>query len=505
MKILSAENTRKADAYTIEHEPIKSIDLMERASNAFVSVFVSHFSSSFPIYIFCGTGNNGGDGLAVGRLLIDKGYEVHVFVINPKKSAGSEDFKINLQRLHQKVIPRILAEPNEFPHIKPGSVVIDAIFGSGLTRPVKGVYAEIIEKMNRLEARKVSIDIASGLFADQPVEKGVLFKPELTVTFQMPKLAFMIPENEPFSGQFEIADIGLDTDFIDQLPSSNYFIDPGVIRNKLNQRKKFSHKGTFGHAAIISGSLGKMGAAVLCARSCLRSGVGLVTMHVPKCGYEIIQTGAPEAMTTIDKDKSLISGIPDLSKMDAVGVGPGIGMEISTKDMLVELLEMASGPLVMDADAINLMGKHKELLDKIPPGSILTPHIREFERIAGDCKNHFERLIRQKDFSKKYRVIIILKGAHSAISFPDGNTYFNSSGNPGMATGGSGDVLTGIVTGFLAKNHLPEEAAILATYLHGLAGDLAAEEMGEEGLIASDIIDFLPKAIRRSMGNDSGN
>jgi NAD(P)H-hydrate epimerase len=227
-------------------------------------------------------------------------------------------------------------------------------------------------------------------------------------------------------------------------------------------------------------------------------------MHVPECGYEIIQTGAPEAMTTVDREYHLISEIPNLGKMDAVGVGPGIGMDPLTKTMLEELMDAVSGPMVIDADAINLLGKHKELLDKIPPGSILTPHIIEFERFAGSCKNHFERLIRQKEFSKKYGVVIILKGAHSAISLPDGNTWFNSTGNPGMATGGSGDVLTGIVTGFLAKYPHPDNAAILATYFHGLAGDLASDEIGEEGLIASDIIEYLPGALRSFYIRDSG-
>ncbi len=501
MKILSAENTRKADAYTIKHEPIESIDLMERASSSFVSIFMKYFTTENPVNIFCGTGNNGGDGLAVGRLLNEEGYEVHVYVINPKGTRGSEDFEINFQRLVLKHPPAVLQHPEDFPSLPKGSVLIDALFGSGLTRPVEGVYAGILDKMNRHNTRKVSIDIASGLFADQAVTKGAIFEPDLTITFQMPKLAFMVPENEPYTGKLEIADIGLDIHFIEQLESDNYFIDSGVIVNRLKPRKKFSHKGIYGHAVIISGSLGKMGAAVLSARSCLRSGVGLLTMHVPKCGYEIMQTSVPEAMTTIDKQEDIITEIPDLSQADVVGVGPGIGKDPQTKKMLTELLHHAPGPMVIDADAINLLGENRELLEIIPPGSILTPHIKEFERIAGETSNHFERLALQKEFSRKYNVTVILKGAYSAISSPDGKTYFNSTGNPGMATGGSGDVLTGIVTGFLAKQHTPENAAILSTYLHGLAGDLASEKKGEEGMIASDIIDFLPAAIMKTEKN----
>ena len=501
MKILTPENTRKADAYTIEHEPIKSIDLMERASSAFVSTFMKYFSADSQVSIFSGTGNNGGDGLAVGRLLTEKGFEVRAYVINPGESQGSEDFEINFRRLVPKHPVGIIKQVDDFPILPEGSVLIDALFGSGLTRPVEGVYAAILVKMNGHPGKKVSIDIASGLFADQARSDGAVFEPDLTITFQMPKLAFMIPENEPYIGKLEIADIGLDKNYIDQLESDNFFIDRSVIGRRMKPRKKFSHKGKYGRAAILSGSLGKMGAAVLCARACLRSGVGLLTMHVPKCGYEIMQTSIPEAMTTVDKHQDLIAGIPDLSQIDVVGVGPGIGKDPLTKNMLKELLLHAPGPMVIDADAINLMGEHRELLEIVPAGSILTPHLKEFERIAGESKNHFDRLALQKEFSKKHEVIIILKGAYTAISSQDGKTFFNSTGNPGMATGGSGDVLTGMVTGFLAKGHTPEDAAMLAVYLHGLAGDLASEEKGQESMIASDIIDFLPRAMRLTEEN----
>jgi ADP-dependent NAD(P)H-hydrate dehydratase / NAD(P)H-hydrate epimerase len=498
MKILSAENTRKADAYTIAHEPVRSIDLMERAANAFVSIFIKYISPDHHVNIFCGTGNNGGDGLAVARMLFEKGYEVQVFLINPRGDKGSPDFEFNLERLGTLISPVILREISAFPDLPRSAVLIDAIFGSGLTRPVEGLYAALLEKLNRQEGIKISIDIASGLFADRPAEGGVIFEPDLTITFQAPKLAFMIPENGPYVGKFEVADIGLNKDFINTLECDNHFIEAGVIADKLVRRQKFSHKGMFGSAAIISGSLGKMGAAVLAGRACLRSGVGLLTMHVPRCGYEIIQTSVPEAMTTVDTFKDLISEIPDLGKIDVVGVGPGIGTDPKTKNMLSNLLDQSRAPVVMDADAINLLAKYRDLLDKVPQGSILTPHIKEFERIAGDCPNHFERLALQKKFSIDHKVIIILKGAYSAISFPNGQTYFNSTGNPGMATGGSGDVLTGITTGFLAKKYSSEDAALLSTYLHGLAGDLASAVKGLEGLVAGDIIDLIPEAIKIS-------
>jgi len=498
MKILTAENARKADAYTIQHEPIRSIDLMERASKAFVDTFIKYFPTTRPVHIFAGTGNNGGDGLTVARLLNEKGFEVRVFVINPKGKKGSDDFEINFRRLVLKYPAEILKTADDFPDLAEGSVLIDAMFGSGLTRPVQGVYAAILNKMNQYKGAKVSIDIASGLFADQTAGNGTIFEPDLTITFQMPKIAFMAPENESYTGKLEIVDIGLDQDYINQLDGDDFFIDSGIIHARIKPRKKFSHKGIYGRAAILSGSLGKMGAAVLSAKACLRSGVGLLTMHVPKCGYEIMQTSIPEAMTTVDQEQDLISGIPDLSRTDVVGVGPGIGKDPKTKNMLKELMLHATGPLVMDADALNLMGENPELIEIIPPGSILTPHLKEFERIAGESKNHFERLALQKKFSKKHQVVTILKGAYSAICSQDGKTHFNCTGNPGMATGGSGDVLTGMVTGFLAKGHAPEDAALLAVYFHGLAGDLAVGEKGQESMIASDIIEFLPHAMRET-------
>jgi len=497
MKILSAENTRKADAYTIKHEPVQSIDLMERASLAFVSIFTRYFNSSIPVIIFCGTGNNGGDGLAVARLLHQQGYHVNIFVINYENGKGSEDFKTNLNRLKEILTPQLINHSADIPDIPEGKVIIDAIFGSGLTRPVTELYAEVIASINNSPSKKVSIDIASGLFADKAVIDGAIIKPDITISFQMPKLAFMIPENEMYVGSFKIADIGLDKNFIENSEGDNHYVIRSDIQKKLKNRKKFAHKGNFGRALIISGSLGKMGAAVLCARSCLRSGVGLLTMHVPLCGYEILQASVPEAMTTVDKNKDIITEIPDITNYDVIGIGPGIGINDPTRKMLENLLEFNKNPMVFDADAINLLGLHKYLLKKIPANSILTPHIVEFERIAGKSKNHFDRILLQKEFSEKYSVIVILKGAYSAISLPNGNTYFNSTGNPGMATGGSGDVLTGMVTGFLAQAYNPADSAILATYLHGLSGDIASKKLGENGMIAGDIIQYLPKAVKK--------
>jgi NAD(P)H-hydrate epimerase len=493
MKILAAAETREADAYTIKNEPIASIDLMERASQAFVNFFIEHFHSKRTIHIFCGTGNNGGDGLAVARILLHKKYNIQVYLVN-FKDKGSPDFMTNLERLKKIHEPELITDKGKFPAFTEDDVVIDAIFGSGLTRPVEGIFAQIISEINEKAKHIVSIDIASGLFADTPSQKGAIVTPSLTITFQTPKLAFLIPENEKYVGVWVAVNIGLNREFIENTPSSNYMLTSRMVKKMIRERRKFSHKGDFGKAIILSGSMGKMGAAVLAARACMRTGAGLLTMQIPQCGYNIIQTAVPEAMVTVDSQKDYLTQFPDLTPYSVVGMGPGIGTHPETTRMLYKLLENHTNPMAIDADAINIIGKNRFLLEKLPVGSILTPHLKEFERITEPCNNHFDRLEMQRDFSKKYKVVVILKGANSSISLPDGRILFNTTGNPGMATGGSGDVLTGMITGLLAQNYRPSEAAILGTYLHGLAGDLAEEKLGREGMIASDILEEIPQA-----------
>ena len=493
MKILAAAETREADAYTIKNEPIASIDLMERASLAFVNVFTEHFHSKRTIHIFCGSGNNGGDGLAVARLLLQKKYNVETYLVNFKEK-GSTDFMTNLERLKKVYEPQMINEKGKFPTFTEDDVVIDAIFGSGLTRPVEGIYAQVISEINEKAKHIVAIDIASGLFADAPSHKWAIIKPSLTITFQMPKLAFLIPENEVYVGAWTVVNIGLNRDFIEKTASANYMMTRRLVKDMIRERKRFSHKGDFGKAILLCGSMGKMGAAVLCAKACMRTGAGLLTMQVPRCGYNIMQTSVPEAMVSVDIQKDYLTQYPDLSPYNVVGIGPGIGTNPETTKMMYKLLENHSNPMAVDADAINIIGKNRFLLEKLPEGSILTPHLKEFERITEACDNHFDRLETQRNFSIKYKVVVILKGANSSVSLPDGRILFNTTGNPGMATGGSGDVLTGMITSLLAQNYRPSEAAILGTYLHGLAGDLAEEKYGREGLIASDIIEEIPKA-----------
>lgn len=497
MKIFSAEQTHRTDQFTIENEPIASIDLMERAATTFVRWLMDHYKSKSKVYVFCGTGNNGGDGLAVSRILISKGWQVIPFTVKAsgKKSPNCE---INLKRLQELVeVKNIEKEEDLSLELSSKDIVIDAMFGSGLARPVKGIYAYVIDLINNSRASVVSIDVASGLFCDAHSEEGEIIKADHIVTFQLPKLAFFMPENSPYVGSWHVVDIGLSRAFIAKEPSDYYYLQRSYVRKLLKPREKFAHKVSFGRIMLITGSFGKMGAAVLSTKASLRAGAGLVTAHLPGCGYSIMQTAVPEAMVSVDINERYIFSVPDLSKYSALGIGPGLDQHVETYDVLHRILDQYKKPVVLDADALNIMAEHRELLQIIPERSILTPHPGEFKRLAGTWANDFERLEKQIAMSKEYKIFIILKGHYTSVSSPDGKVYFNSTGNAGMATGGSGDVLTGILTGLLGQGYLPGAAAVLGVYLHGLAGDMAAGMLGEESLIASDIIDYLSDAFNR--------
>jgi hydroxyethylthiazole kinase-like uncharacterized protein yjeF len=494
VKILTTNQVKDLDRYTIEIEPISSIDLMERACLAFTNWFVSRYTSK-NIGIVCGTGNNGGDGLGIARILKEKGFAIHVWVVRGD-SKENADFKTNLHRLAGKLTVSEIISPTELPDFESCDVLIDAIFGSGLSRPVAGVYASVIEQMNGASAIKVAVDIPSGLLADQP-SKSSIVKAHQTVSFQTPKLAFLFPENSQFVGDWIVLDIGLAKAYIDQLVGSNFLIDEDDVKRILRPRLRFSHKGTYGHALLIAGSHGKMGAGVLSARAALRSGVGLLTVHVPSSGYEILQSSVPEAMTSIDENENFFSSIPQALNYQSIGIGPGLGKNPKSAAALGRLLKDYAKPMVIDADALNLLSENREMISLVPPGSILTPHPKEFERLVGSWANDFEKLEKQRNFSIEKKAIVVLKGAFTSISSPSGTVYFNPTGNAGMATGGSGDVLTGVLTGLLAQGYPPEKAAVLGVYLHGLSGDLAVQQASMNSLIASDLINFLPGAFRK--------
>jgi NAD(P)H-hydrate epimerase len=496
IKILSANQIKELDAYTIKHEPVPSIELMERACRAFVHWFISRIDVSKQIGIVCGTGNNGGDGLGIARLLEEWNYAVKVWVVRGSVSE-SLDFKTNLSRLKgtRVEIFDIVSESDQgLFHDR--EVMIDAVFGSGLSRPAGGIYAQVINCMNKTDALRIAVDVPSGLMVDQP-SAGAILNAHYTVTFQLPKLAFLLPASRNFVGDWSCVDIGLSKSFIRQTESSHAYIVRKDARRILKPRSRFDHKGNFGHALLVSGSYGKMGATVLASRAALRTGVGLLTTHVPKCGYTILQSSVPEAMVDVDVDEVGWTSNPSVENYSAIGIGPGIGQAPETVKALRHLLEEFGKPVVLDADALNILSSNRELWSSVPEGSILTPHPKEFERLVGSWQNDFERLEKQKALAEQLRSIILVKGAYTTIATPEGKWFFNSSGNPGMAKGGSGDVLTGMLTSLLAQKYSPKDAAILGVYWHGLAGDCAAHDFQEVSMTASDIIDSLSTAVAR--------
>lgn len=502
MKILNVDQIRSLDQSTIQHEPIAPINLMERAALTFVDWFAGHFPNTTKTKIFCGLGNNGGDGLAIARLLLEREYPVDIFVVRyaPRES---DDFMHNHRRLKlvtDKV--RYIESSTDIPAIRHDDVVIDAILGSGLSRPTEGIVSDTIKAINRAPATVISVDIASGLYTDQPNGSAdVIIEPDYTLSFQLPKLAFLLPKNGPFVGDWQLLDIRLHKRFIDKAPTPYYYTQPNEARLLLHKRNRFSNKGTFGHALLLAGSYGKIGAAVLAARACLRSGVGLLTIQVPQCGYSIVQTSVPEAMCSPDRHQNILTGTAQTdhpasdginpSDYSTLGIGPGIGKAPETLAFLKELLPSLKKPIVVDADALNLLAENRDLLAYLPKNSILTPHPKEFERLTKKWNNDYEKLTLLRDFAKKHQVVVVLKGAHTAVTTPDGDIHFNSTGNPGLSTGGTGDVLTGILTALLAQGYDPVEAAVLGVFAHGLAGDRVAEQRGPIGMIASDVINAL--------------
>ena len=511
MKILSVDKIREADAYTIENEPIDSIDLMERAASKVYEWFMKRCKTKeVNVRIFCGVGNNGGDGLALARMLYFTGIIPEVFIVRVSDKM-SRDCEINFTRLKEETETPMydIFSEDDFPIIKDNEIVIDAIFGSGLNRNVEGFTAELISHLNNNNAIRIAIDIPSGLFADggqhsmpstdsdtstvnEPVEvtrhAPAIFKADYTLSFQFPKLAFMFPENDVYVGRWEVIDIGLHKDFIDNVETLNFYTTEDMAMPILRKRTKFSHKGTYGHALLVAGSSGKTGAALLSAEACLRTGVGLLTAHLPKDALLPMQIYLPEAMTSIDKSETHCTEITDILPYTAIGVGPGLGKDPETAILLKKIIQEATQPLVLDADALNIIADNPTWISFLPNNTILTPHPKEFERLFGKTNNSYERLELQRNMSVTHNIIIVLKGAHTAITFPNGTCFFNSTGNPGMATAGSGDVLTGMILSLLAQRYSPEESALLGVYLHGKAGDKAAKEIGENAMIARDII-----------------
>lgn len=501
MKIFETSKISKVDTLTMQYEPISHIDLMERAATNFVDYLINETVFAGNVYVFCGPGNNGGDGLAIARLLanFNSRFCVKVFMLDLEKGINRVSAQ-NLARLKSECgIEHVFVNNIEsFPNIPYKAMVIDALFGSGLNRSLCGVAAALVDHINRSESIVYSVDIPSGLMGEcnGSVDCDAIIKATATITFQFPKISFLMPESERFLGEWLVREIGLHKKAIEQVESSYFLSNCSNVSPLLKTRSKFAHKGIFGHALLIAGAYGKMGAAVLAANSCLRSGVGLLTIHVPHLGYQIIQTAVPEAMTSIDDSDLMFTSVGNIETFNALGIGPGIGTKVNTQRALKKLIETVQKPILLDADALNIISMNIDWLELLPVHSIITPHPKEFDRICGSSQTSYQRLKKAIGFAKKYELIIVLKGAYTQIIEPNGVVWFNTTGNSGMATAGSGDVLTGTILALLAQGYLPAIAARLGVYLHGLAGDYAANEIGADALIASDIINNIGNAFK---------
>ncbi|MGB7842847.1 MAG: NAD(P)H-hydrate dehydratase [Salinimicrobium sp.] len=489
MKIFSAAQIKEADKKTLEKQDISSDELMERAAGlVFEEIHNRLQNAEIPIKIFCGIGNNGGDGLVIGRLLLEQAYNVTIYVVN-YSDQRSQEFLTNYDRVKNMTEkwPSLLKSENDFPQINSGDFVVDAIFGVGLNRPLVEWVANLVKHINDSGAFVLAVDMPSGLMADQSMlDPDSIIQANYTITFQTPKLSFFLPKTAEFVGDLQVLDIGLDREFLLETTTAAQLIGKPEAKALYTPRKKISHKGTYGHALIVGGSYGKIGSVCLSATAALKAGAGMVSIFAPSCGYEILQTALPEAMVLTDENDMMLSNIDHGMDPSVIGFGVGVGTEEKTVKAFEQLLKKNKKPMVVDADGLNIIAKNKEFLELLPEGSILTPHPKELERIIGSWENDFQKLEMAQQLVEKYKVILVIKGAYT-FTITSEEMYINSTGNPGMATAGSGDVLTGIITAFVSQGYEPLRAAILGVYLHGKSGDIAAQKLGFEGLIAGDI------------------
>lgn len=499
MKIFTRAQIKELDQFTIDHEPIKSVDLMERAAHTVVNFICSIWSVEDNVVVFAGPGNNGGDGLAVARMMANQGYGVTAYLFNISARL-SPDCMENSKRL--KNCPKVnfieVTEEFEPPKLDSKTLVVDALFGSGTTKPLAGGFASLVKYINAAKTTVVSIDVPSGLMTEDNSYnvRANIVRATYTVTFQQPKLAFFFPENQCFIGKLEVVDINLSQEGIDKMSATFETIEEKHIKALFKQRDPFAHKGMMGHGLLVAGSYGVCGAAILAAKACLRSGVGKVTVHVPRFNIPVMQVAVPEAVISCDDDDAIFTQPVDMQDYEAMAIGPGLGCHETTAIATISQLRRAQCKVVADADTLNILGAHHAWMQQLPKGLIMTPHPKEMDRMTGHSNDSYERMLKALDLAARIQGYIIVKGHHSLLCCPDGKVYINTTGNAGMATAGSGDVLTGIILALLAQGYNQKEACIMAMYVHGRAGDIASADKGQTALVASDIIDFLPKAFR---------
>lgn len=499
MKILTAPQIKLLESATLQIQNIQELDLVKRSGQALYNAISKRLRYHSEFVVICGTGKNGADGLYCAKLLGEAGHKCRVYIIKLSKSPNTTFLRI-LEQIDQTLVPvEYINSLSSYPKIKPNSIIIDAIIGIGLNRPLKGLLSEVVQKINsRKKNIVISVDIPTGMMSESLNKDSEIVKADFTYTFQSPKLSLLLPESDSYVGDWQVLPIGLDTKYLNKIEARLLYMTTGFVRPLARKllRSKFSHKGDFGHTLIVAGSKGKMGASVLTTKSALRSGAGLVTAFIPTSGIDILQISVPEAMIIDSKKSDIIGDIDvDLNIYKSIAIGPGLGTALETSEGLKKLISKTTYPMVLDADAINIISTNRSMIEKVPKNSIFTPHVKEFDRLVGPSSNSLERLEKQQNFSKRYNQILVLKGAHTSIALPNGLTLFNTTGNPGMATAGSGDILTGVIAGLISQGLKPEEATILAVFVHGLAGDYAKKAHGVIGINATDIISNIPKAI----------
>ena len=502
VKIFTSAQLKELDDYTIAHEPIRSIDLMERAAKTMTRAITEEWTTQTPVVVFAGPGNNGGDALAVGRMLAEQGYQVSAYLFNTTGRL-SDDCVKNRKRIEECRKVKIFAEVvDEFdpPKLTAETLVVDGLFGTGLTKPLAGGFASLVKYINQSPAYIVSLDMPSGLMTEDNSYNVLanIIKADLTLTLHGKKLAFLFPENQQFIGRLRVLDIRLSQEGVSRIDAQYSMLEAADMSKLFRPRNPYAHKGNMGTAMIIAGCYGMAGASILAARACLRSGVGKVILHVPKKNNDILQISVPEAIVQTDIDERYFTEAVDTSDIDALCIGPGLRQQESTAIALISQIRRTNVPIVLDADALNILSNHRAWLQQLPGGIVMTPHPKEFDRLNGTpCADSYQRLARARSMAEQLKAYIILKGHYTALCLPNGKVLFNTTGNPGMATAGTGDVLAGVLTALLARGYSQADACTLAMYLHGAAGDLAAQQLGMESLTASDVITSLPNVFQQ--------
>ncbi|MDR1591926.1 MAG: NAD(P)H-hydrate dehydratase [Prevotellaceae bacterium] len=484
MKLFTSDQIRQADLYTIAHEPVAPLALMERAALVLSEWVMRHYRANIPIFFVVGKGDNGGDGLAMARLLSGVGYRCRVWM-----ALGREELS-KACHTNLKALPVAVEQVNTLD-VPPNAVVIDALFGSGLRGTLRAKAASVVEAINALPNRIIAIDLPSGLACDFNECGKTIVHAQTTLCIQFPKLGELLPDYGDCCGKLEILPIGLHPCYLEQTPTTYFYTDEAEILSRVTPRQTFAHKNTYGHALVIGGSQGMIGAALLAAEGALRSGCGLVTLHIPASERMAASMRCPSALLSIDNEDAFSELPRQLERYAAIGIGCGLGQEAKTLKALKQLLAVAKCPMALDADALKLLAQNKSAQHLIPPGSILTPHVGELRQLIGNWENEEQKITMIRDLAKQLRSVIVNKGAHTMVCMPDGRCWFNATGNAGMAKGGSGDVLTGLLTGLLARGYSSEDAALIGVYQHGVAGDKAAKQLGEESMHSADLIRFL--------------